>query len=210
MQLKQLSMIALLVCTGCTDPKQASEANFKQAIQAYLDTTYPRCYVESNFPTETQEFDIRGTNRMLHALAKVDVVKETELSRKEIPASFGMEARTDIRYAYDLTEEGRKYFKPEVVELMSGKKLGGLCFGRAHLLSVDNFTEPADMMGQKISHVTYSWSVTDLPDWASRKEVVEMDRALEGDVDSGKNPHKETKVVVLTNKGWVHERLFGR
>lgn len=47
-----LSVIAAgaLALSGCNDPKEANESNFKTAAQQYLDTTYPECYFKANFP----------------------------------------------------------------------------------------------------------------------------------------------------------------
>lgn len=208
---KILSLAVLVtVLAGCSDPKKASEENFEKAAQAYLDTLYPRCLVTANFPTESQEFDYSGTDKVLHTLAQVGVVKETELSRKDIPQSFFQPARTDIRYAFDLTDEGRKFYRKDAKKLMNGTTVGALCVGKAKIVSVDQFSEPGDMMGQKVSRVTYSYTTSDLPKWAYEESVQAAIRDLPAIVAAEKTPIKETRGMILTNNGWVHERLFGK
>ncbi|TVT84316.1 hypothetical protein [Pseudomonas sp. H3(2019)] len=202
--------ILLAALAGCSDPKKANEENFEKAAQTYLDTQYPQCFVVTEFPTETKDFDITGNNKALHALAQVGIIKEVELSRKEIPKSLWQEQRTDIRYSFDLTDEGRKFYKNNAQKLMNGTTAGGLCVGKAQIVSVDQFSEPGDMMGQKISRVTYSYKVHDLPDWAHNEAVVATIRGLAPVVASEKTPIKETRAMILTNNGWVHERLFGK
>ena len=202
--------ILLAALTGCSDPKKANEENFEKAAQTYLDTQYPQCFVVTEFPTETKDFDITGNNKALHALAQVGIIKEVELSRKEIPKSLWQEQRTDIRYSFDLTDEGRKFYKNDGQKLMNGTTAGGLCVGKAQVVSVDQFSEPGDMMGQKISRVTYSYKVHDLPDWARNEAVVATIRGLAPVIASEKTPIKETRAMILTNNGWVHERLFGK
>jgi hypothetical protein len=65
-------------------------------------------------------------------------------------------------------------------------------------------------MGQKISRVSFSYKVTDIPDWDKSPEVAELNRQLKKDVDSELEPLKVTNVFLLTNNGWLHERLFGK
>ena len=74
----------------------------------------------------------------------------------------------------------------------------------------EQFGEPGDMMGQKISRVTYTYSVDDLPKWAGDQAVIETNRDLSSMVSSKDTPIKETRAFILTNNGWVHERLFGK
>ncbi|MCV9917536.1 MULTISPECIES: hypothetical protein [Pseudomonas] len=203
-----LALMATLA--GCSDTKDATEANFQQAAQAYLDTQYPHCFVVSSFPTKTKDFDVNGTNKALHALAQVGVVSEKEISRTEVPERLWQPARTDIYYAYDLTDEGRKYYKADGQKLMNGKTVGGLCFGKAQVTGIDQYTEPGEMMGQKISRVTYAYTITDLPPWTANDGVKANISGLDKVVASAQAPLKETRAMVLTNNGWVHERLIAK
>lgn len=195
---------------GCSDPKKASESNFEKATQAWLDTAYPSCFLMSAFPVESKEFDIGNTNKTLHALAGVGVLKEVELSRKEIPANLFQSARTQVQYSYDLTDEGRKYYKADARKLRDGNLVPGLCIGKAKVVKVEQFSEPGDMMGQKISRVTYTYQVDDLPKWTANEAVIASNRELAALVSSKETPIKETRAFILTNNGWVHERLFGK
>lgn len=164
----------------------------------------------SAFPTESKEFDLSGNNKTMHALASAGVLKEVELSRKEIPASIFQSASTQVRYSYDLTDEGRKYYKADARKLRDGSTAAGLCIGSAKVVKVEQFSEPGDMMGQKISRATYTYRVDNLPTWASDEGVVGSNRELAPLVSSKDTPIKETRAFILTNNGWVHERLFGK
>ncbi|MEX5342852.1 hypothetical protein [Pseudomonas sp. I2] len=210
MHRKIVPLALLATLAGCTDTKDASEANFQKAAQAYLDTQYPRCFVITSFPTKTRDFDLNGTNKALHALAQVGVVSEKEISRTQVPERLWQPARTDIYYAYDLTDEGRKYYKADAQQRMNGTTSGGLCFGKAQVTAIERFSEPGEMMGQQISRVTYAYKVTDLPAWAGDDNVKAGISGLDKIVASAQTPLKETRAMVLTNKGWVHERLFGK
>lgn len=211
MHRKILPLVILATAlVGCSDPKKASEDNFEKATQAWLDTAYPKCFLVSTFPVESKEFDITNTNKTLHALAGAGVLKEVELSRKEIPASMFQQASTQVQYSYDLTDEGRKYYKADAQKMRDGTTAPGLCIGKAKVDKIEQFSEPGDMMGQKISRVTYTYKVDDLPKWAGDEAVVATNRELAPMAASKDTPIKETRAFILTNNGWVHERLFGK
>ena len=205
---RTIAPLALLASlAGCSDTKDVSEANFHKAAQAYLDTQYPYCFVLSAFPTKTQDFDTNGTNKALHALAQVGVVSEKEISRTEVPERLWQPARTDIYYAYDLTDEGRKYYKADAQKMLNGSTRGGLCFGKAQVTRIERFTEPGEIRGQTVSDVTYAYKITGLPEWAGNQQVKASIRQLGEAVATNETPARETRVMVLTDKGWVHERL---
>ena len=189
---KIVPLALLATLAGCSNSEDTSEASFQKAAQAYLDTQYPRCFVISSFPTRTQDFDVHGTNKALHALAQVGVVSEKEISRTEVPARLWQAARTDIYYAYDLTDEGRKYYKAD----------NGLCFGKAQVTAIEQFSEPSEVTGQKMSNVTYAYKITGLPAWAGDDGVKASIAELGKAVASNDAPLKETRAMVLTSQGW--------
>jgi len=210
MHRKIVPLALLATLAGCSDTKDASEANFHKAAQAYLDTQYPHCFVVTDFPTKTQDFDVSGSNKALHALAQVGIVSEKEIARVEVPARLWQAARTDIYYAYDLTDEGRKFYKADAQKMLNGQTRGGLCFGKAEVTAIEQFSEPGQMMGHTISDVTYAYKITGLPDWAAKDVVKANIRDLGEAVATNDTPAREKRVMVLTNKGWVHERLFDK
>ncbi|ELQ9312217.1 hypothetical protein R3D73_005264 [Serratia marcescens] len=202
--------VVLMMLSGCGDPTDATESNFKKAAQAYLDTQYPYCYIMVNFPVKTDVASFNHFPEVLHVMAGKGMVKETESSRKHIPASWAGKERDIVVNTYDLTEEGKKYYKPDATINMLGEALGGFCFGRATVEAVDNFTAPSDAMGQKISRVAFSYKVTDIPDWAGTPELLELVPRLKEDVASGSVPLKQNGAFILTGKGWMDRRLFGK
>lgn len=205
-----LLCIGTLALTGCDDPKKPSESNFKMAAQQYLDTVYPACYIKVNFPYKTDGISFNNLPEILHAMAGKGLLTEQELSRKHIDASWGSNARDVVVNSYALTEEGKKYYKPDAAKTMKGENIGGFCFGKATVTEVSNFTEPSDAMGQKISRVSFTYKVSEIPDWAKSPEIMNADRQLQKDVSSESEGVKVTNVFLLTNNGWIHERLFGK
>lgn len=64
------------------------------------------------------------------------------------------------------------------------------------------------MFGHRITKVNYTYSVGKLPEWATLPEVTAAIPALKEAVESTAKPIKAIHTLVLTNNGWVHERLF--
>lgn len=207
--MKRLTAIFLaIVISGCSNPKDASNANFKQAIQTYLNTEYPKCYFYGNYPTKSVELDFGDGNAILHALARAGLLSEKEISRKEVSTfGFGTDKKTIITYEYKLTDEGTKYYKPGAVKLVGGRA-GGFCAGKATVASIEQFSAPADMGGLRVTNVTYTYTVTDLPSWANDKDLWAVNADLKKGASSRTVPLKETDTLILTNKGWVHEKLY--
>jgi len=186
-------LAAVMVVAGCSDPKAANESNFKAAIQQHLDTVYPRCYVIADFPYSTKGGFFNRSKEM-GALAAVGVVSVKEIDSKE--------------KSYELTELGKTSYKENAGTGFSGQKLSGLCFGKASVTAVTQFSEPAEILGHKVSQVNYEYTVSDLPDWAQTAQVQGAFAELKKDVQSKDKPRKALDTVLLTNKGWVHERQF--
>lgn len=191
-----------LAVAGCSDPKAANNANFEKAIQAQLDQSYPKCYVTQNFPAVI-EFDVGGQRRILAALVKGGLVAATE---KEVnAASFGNLKLSRTVTEYTLTDAGRKHYTADATKNLRGDPLGGFCFGKAEVTRIDEFTEPADMMGARVSRVHYRYQVEQIPAWAKADDLLDALPALKNDVATQREPGQAHAVLVLTSNGWRHE-----
>lgn len=190
---------------GCSNPKDANKENFAKAAQAYLDTTYPRCYVTSNFPKKERIYEGKESKSIYHALAAAGILSE-RVSEKAEKIAFLSSSYTE--YEYDLTEEGKKFYREGIAETFGGDSVGGICFGKAKVSSIENFTEPSDMMGMRVSRVSYRYNVEDIPEWAKSAEVTAASSTIKEDVESDKKPIENMAGFILTDKGWMHERLF--
>lgn len=203
-----LAAALLFMPAGCSDdPKEANEKNFGQAAQAWLDQEFPTCVVHGNFPLVPRQIDFGNESKTLQAMAQAGLVTETPA---EVEGLFGGKVQS-VRY--ELTEEGKKYYLPDRVETLGGDKLGGLCFGKGKLESVENFTTPAQVMGVQASRVTFTYRVTDIPDWAQNGPVADAlsgNREFKKILASGQTPIRQTQGFIQTEKGWVHEKLFGK
>lgn len=203
----KLIFIALItLVTACSDPKAANEENFKIAIQSYLDTTYPKCYFITKFPTTDEEHLFGNGKVILKSLVSAGIVSVKDESH-EITPLFGKKT-TVIKPTYNLTEEGKKFYKADVTKNISGNSFGGFCFGKATVKDISQFSEPADMLGQRISEVHFTYVVTEFPAWAKSAEVIATIDKLKIDVESETKPVEEKAALILTNNGWIHNQLF--
>lgn len=199
--------IVALLTAGCSDPKAANHANFKQAIQAQLDHAYPHCYITQNFPTVI-EFDVGRQRQILAALTKAGLVATAD---KQVEAmSFGNITRHKTVTEYSLTDEGRKHYKADAAKSLGGATVGGFCFGKAKVTDIDEFTEPADMMGARVSRVRYRYQVSDIPSWATSDDLVGAIPQLKKDAGAQTEPAQANAVLVLTSTGWQHEASMRR
>jgi hypothetical protein len=198
---RQLGAAILMTSTllACSDPKEATESNFTKAAQAHLDAAFPHCLLPFAFPAESEEYDYKGINDGLRALAKIGLLSEKEETKKE---RVGFFRTTRKLFTYDLTNEGRKFYTP--VDKKADRS--GFCVGRAEVVDVTTFTEPADLFGHRVSQVTYTYRVDDLPDWTKQPEVVDAFKELGLWHRAGKEPLKAIDAFILTNKGWVHQK----
>ncbi len=203
------SAVAICVIVGisaCSDPTDANKRNFKSAIQAYLDTNYPKCYVYANFP-RTIDRDYSGLAGKLRALAKTGLLTETEVQVEE-RSVFSRPKKFVNAPMFDLTEEGKKYYKAKVAKTIRGKSVGGFCAGNATVKEITQFSVPSDMFGHRISRVNYTYEVSNFPAWAEAPEVLAAIKDLNTDFESKITSKKALDVLILTNNGWVHEKLF--
>ncbi|MDF9428923.1 hypothetical protein EM868_03790 [Cupriavidus gilardii] len=104
---------------------------------------------------------------------------------------------------YQATEKGKKFLVANGANTLAGQD--AFCTGKYTVVEVDNFTEPSDTMGVKVSRVNYRYKVEGADDWAKsegvRANYKNFAEQVQGDAQ-GK------AALILTNDGWMHERLF--
>ncbi|QKH36418.1 hypothetical protein FOC84_16240 [Achromobacter pestifer] len=193
-----------LTLAACGSAKDANKSNFSKAIQAYLDTQKGLCAAipARGLPFTLANQDMLGGQSKKRADALVDAGL---LSKRdtEIKAMFGnkMEPATE----YQVTDTGKKFLVADGASTLAGQD--AFCTGKYTVVGVDNFTEPSDMMGVKLSQVNYHYKVDGADGWAKsegmRANYKNISEQTQGDIQ-GK------AAVILTNDGWMHERLFKR
>lgn len=199
----RITLIAVAVLlSACSDPKSANEKNFKIAIQKKLDEARPTCYVIANFPG-TIPNSLDNDKLSFKALVDAGMLTVKDESRMTTGLMFNKVA---VQPVFSLTEEGKKYYKPAMMKSGLGDDFGGFCFGKPIVREIVEFTEPADVMGGRVSQVTYTYELSELPAWAKQPQIVAALPKLKKDVESEKTPIKTRDILVLTNNGWKSDR----
>ncbi len=161
--------LALLSQSCSRDPRAAAEANFKAAIQTRLDRE-PDC-ISVGLPSERPDFQGRSPpDPELEALVRVGVVsRATTLVQPPFNTWVPGESQRklpDIRY--DFTVKGRNYVPANSRPMMAvmWPPSYKLCYGTPQMQNIVRFSEPAALMGQIVTEVTYTYRLRDVAPWA--------------------------------------------
>ena len=200
--MKSVILIAILVTfvSGCSDPGRASESNFADAVQVYIEGKYPKCIFKINFPAESIAVDIGGTNKKLNAMSQAGLLTEEKMQSQEHKSQTG--------FIYHLTDRGKGAYNIQVSKSSDGKALGGFCFGVAKVDEIKKYSKPSDKKGALASQVIYTYKVSNIPDWAFEPAVMEAFPEIRAMVKTEERPAKGVATLVLSNQGWVHKKLL--
>jgi len=211
------SALAAICLTACADPKAASKANFKKALDAYFDQTRaPACIdlrsLDAPFPATLpdQRNELGDSlNNAVQILAMASVGLLTGSPTTIAPRGFTLDKPTPVAATrYDLSELGKKYYQDRVIGGGLGKMtLHQLCFGTPKVVAIDSYTEPADSMGYRISKVSYRYTIQGAAQWTQDASIQKAFPAIAKQLAG---EHTETDIFVLTSEGWQHQRLSAR
>lgn len=195
--------ILSILLAACGSARDANKSNFSKAIQAYLDTQKGLC---ASVPGEKLPFSLANQGMFGNSKKMADALADAGLlSRQDtqVKAMFGnrMEAGTE----YQITDMGKQYLVPGGANTVGGHD--AFCSGKYEVAEVENFTEPSEMMGATISRVNFRYRVAGGAGWTRSEGLAANYRSFKEQADG---EIKGNAVLVLTNEGWLHERLFRR
>lgn len=193
-----------LVLAACGSAKDANKSNFRKAIQAYLDTQAGLCVP---LPSAKIPFTLMHKREfMQEPVEKADALVEAGLlTSRKIEAKGQFTDRLQPANEYQITALGKKYLVDSGAA--SGFSRAAFCTGKFSVVEVENFTEPGDMMGVKVSQVHFRYKVQAAADWIQSAKLRELHADLSKQAQ-GETSAKAT--LILTNDGWVHEKLLRR
>lgn len=226
MKTKMTSMILLtltgcnLILFGCSNPKDANEGNFKQAINKILAKDKVGCVPVlgnmKSFPTTVSK-EATDQIKLLNSLVKVGLLSSKEGTIKDYTG------KTFPGIEYSVTPEGEKFYTSNVYARSSqSQSTGGFCIGEAEVDKIINFTEPQSYLGSaQVSNVKFTYKFKNLGKWFEDPDVqatvgnmwkggiLERQRLYYGNgglnriLESKDNPPEMQINLFLTNKGWV-------
>ena len=208
--MKKLSVTLLaMALIACSSPQDATESNFKSAIQEYY-TQKQACFsLNAAFPHEVakSDYSYKKNSEILNELVAIGFLNSTE-TEKEVRVFLGQSKKKEPAVRYELTEKGKGVTKETEKAFLS---LGGtnFCYGNYAVEEITNFTEPSDFMGEKVSKVKYTYKAKDIASWVKENDVLKNSfNRIAKDIASIDNPIEGKAALILTNNGWTHEKLF--
>lgn len=205
--MKKLQVLLIsFFLVGCSNPQNATDANFKDAIQKYFNDTRACFSIDVAFPYEHEKK--RNKNVILEELVKLGLLSKED-SIKVSENMFNKKLLTkESAVKYSLKAKGEKVATliRKNTAFSSGKTK--ICYGVYKVEDIIDFSEPADMFGQKISKVNYTYKISNVASWAEN-DVLKMKYAtLKKDLNSSQKSERGKVILILTNKGWLHKKQF--
>ena len=138
-----LSAALLLPALGCNTKTAPTPANFTQTLNAFYQEHNECLFPDApRFPLETSD---PAQIKQFNSLAKAQLL--------EIGKETGLKSSR-----YTLTTAGTRY-APR------------FCYGHRNITAIDSSTPPATENGFPTTHVSYRYTLVDVPIWAKTPEV---------------------------------------
>ena len=195
-----------LLTAGCSKKSVDHTARFTEAINTYYGA-HPVCLWKESvrFPVlaegpdaaKAPEFDalvdqgllVRTTDKA--ALAAAAAATPPGVAA---PAGAPAPAPSAPGASYDLSQRGRAAFVPDTEQ----PGAGNFCYGRRMVSSIDSLTPASDERGST-SQVTYHYTITDAPAWATAEETKSAYPQLRSLLNG---THTGQAILIETNEGW--------
>lgn len=209
-----------LVLGGCDSSKQGLGVNDETigaAVGKYLAQNGDLCLSLNKWPVEVSEHETNHEKMLPHGIASqmatlklFGLVAETENEVDQLVGKNPTGRKFKVR-TFDLTDEGKKFFRPEAVQhaALSGSKpkvKGDLCYGNRAVAKVVKLDALPDSGPDKEYNVRYLYKIDGLPEWAKRPE---FQKAFPGAASIINNAEKKqmTLGVKVTALGVVSRGL---
>ncbi|MGA7832363.1 MAG: hypothetical protein WCA21_15500 [Terracidiphilus sp.] len=201
-----VAALSVILFSGC-DHNKPSPGNFKAALQTHFDQT-PQCLNlrVDKFPADAV-FDDKGKPAVRYGIGinSADLAETFAALKdagmltaqdgvKTVPGSgWGDRAKSRRVITYAIAPESKSLW-----QIKGNTEM--LCYGYVHVKSVDNYTEPADMLGQTSSTVSFTYNVDRIAPWAQNAEVQKAVPNLTAIVSADR---QDKALLVLTHNGWM-------
>lgn len=194
------SAIALgaLALASCSKPNDATPENISKAITSYLADAAFYCMGTPAFPTDYQDLHPDGdgspSNPTLRNFYYLGLIAQQ--GERSSYNQWYWHAR------FGLTKQGLDNF-------VSGK---GFCFGKPALVTITNFSEPANRNGHIVTDVQFTYKMVDVPSMVYGARGVEFLRSrnisMFPNIPLAGTTAGKTITLAQTNSGWVEEGTF--
>ncbi len=175
----------LTLAAGCSSKKDATKANFKDAINTYYGA-HPECLWSTTvkFPTRADTSDTSKTAGY-DALTDQGLLTRQADSRKVF--IFGSKEVNN----YDLSEKGRSNWTPDP----QNPGYGNFCYGHRDVTAVDDFA-----VNGGTATVDYHYQLGAVSPWADNTEIKTAFPTVQASLAS---PLSDKASLTLTDNGWL-------
>ena len=210
-----------MACSSSSDP---NKRNFKKALEQYY-SKHDRCVVlqrpsgrKYKILTKSPgihvlEFEAEHMKSALESAVGYGLLRDevAEIAFSEL--YFG-EPNSSVGKTYSPTKNGENVFR----SISEGSDFISVCYGKYHIDEIQSFTEPADLMGYRVSEVQFAYTIVDIENWAREEAVLQwvkdswrivqlesetFSRQLE--IDLVGKPQEYKLTLRLTSEGWSVE-----
>lgn len=199
-----LVLTVTAVLGGCNNTKKPNADNFTKAINEYLAKHGQVCALDDQtFPanvTLPEQKQQTGIGPQAAALEQAGLVRGSNTTAvvPTLADALTRSATPQPVRRYELTDEGRKYFRQRLVGL---GQAGEFCYGQKAVDSIVKWTEPVAMGPYTQSEVTYSYKIENLAAWAQQPDMQQAFPDIRSTLQGASKPD-QIAGLVLTNKGW--------
>lgn len=183
-----LLIAAVSAMCGCNNKHVDNTAQFINAINRYYGA-HPAFLWRSpiKFPVQVDGSDASKT-------ASFDALVDQGLLVRTTPEKNVTVVASKPVNNYDLSEKGRAAWVADPEQ----PGFGNFCYGRRKVSSIDSSTPTSDERGAT-TEVSYHYTVSDPPAWASAEETKNAYPEIQTDL-TGTHPGKA--LLIDTNDGW--------
>jgi hypothetical protein len=177
----------MFFAVGC-NKKEDNSANFTGAIDTYY-SAHPACLWSDpiKFPVQADTSDNSKTAGYDALVDQGLLVRTTAEKKKMIIASKQVNN-------YDLSDKGRSAWTADVNQ----PGYGNFCYGHRKVTSIDSSTPTTSAAGAT-TQVSYHYTLTDAPAWATAAETQNAYPQIRSDVAG---PQTGQATLTNTNNGW--------
>lgn len=215
-QIMGLAGLLLISCGG--SPNDANDANFTKALNAYYEA-HPDCirmpqtkndkgydYV-AVIADDSKPLGKSNNENKLTPYIELSNVGILVAEKTTIEEKFFSQVREVPAMGFKLTDKAKSFlYEPTRNEKFFGDSTH-ICYGHREVVEIDNFTEPADAFGAKLSKVNYSYKIVNVADWFSN---LDDDGRFAKTKLAANAIRKADDELVLSANGWVHHKQFNR
>lgn len=188
-----LSLATAAMLAGCSHTQEASNETFTKVLNTFLEQN-PACLpvghdvkLPIRVPLGSRQAAMKYGSR-LNTLASLGL-----LSKVEAKGAVPEENFTGTYDQYDLTNEGKKYWKTTATG-------DGFCYARGVVKQVVFFTPPSQVDGHTVSTVQWSMVLADMAPWVNPPAIY---WSYPGMPTSATQEYRLSAEMEQTDSGWV-------